>query len=73
MSRYIPHPFLVVSVTLTSVRTETGISLKMPQQVSTGFFKIILKLEKADFPLENSIYKTTLSLIKSPQLLGQDI
>ncbi|XP_077201064.1 guanine nucleotide exchange factor subunit RIC1 isoform X2 [Paroedura picta] len=32
MSRYIPHPFLVVSVTLTSVRTETGISLKMPQQ-----------------------------------------
>lgn len=33
MSRYIPHPFLVVSVTLTSVRTETGISLKMPQQV----------------------------------------
>uniref|UniRef100_A0A2D4EMT6 Guanine nucleotide exchange factor subunit RIC1 n=4 Tax=Micrurus corallinus TaxID=54390 RepID=A0A2D4EMT6_MICCO len=38
MSRYIPHPFLVVSVTLTSVRTETGISLKMPQQVSTVFF-----------------------------------
>ncbi|XP_074850967.1 guanine nucleotide exchange factor subunit RIC1 isoform X1 [Carettochelys insculpta] len=34
MSRYIPHPFLVVSVTLTSVRTETGISLKMPQQAS---------------------------------------
>ncbi|NWH72717.1 RIC1 protein, partial [Piaya cayana] len=33
MSRYIPHPFLVVSVTLTSVRTETGITLKMPQQV----------------------------------------
>ncbi|XP_068781522.1 guanine nucleotide exchange factor subunit RIC1 isoform X2 [Struthio camelus] len=32
MSRYIPHPFLVVSVTLTSVRTETSISLKMPQQ-----------------------------------------
>uniref|UniRef100_A0A8C0GF04 Protein RIC1 homolog n=1 Tax=Chelonoidis abingdonii TaxID=106734 RepID=A0A8C0GF04_CHEAB len=32
MSRYIPHPFLVISVTLTSVRTETGISLKMPQQ-----------------------------------------
>ncbi|NXI81839.1 RIC1 protein, partial [Rhipidura dahli] len=32
MSRYIPHPFLVVSVTLTSVRTETGINLKMPQQ-----------------------------------------
>ncbi|XP_065717316.1 guanine nucleotide exchange factor subunit RIC1 isoform X1 [Patagioenas fasciata] len=32
MSRYIPHPFLVVSVTLTSVRTETGITLKMPQQ-----------------------------------------
>ncbi|KAJ1218059.1 hypothetical protein NDU88_005645 [Pleurodeles waltl] len=32
MSRYIPHPTLVVSVTLTSVRTETGISLKMPQQ-----------------------------------------
>ncbi|MEE6459181.1 hypothetical protein FKM82_000562 [Ascaphus truei] len=32
MSRYIPHPSLVVSVTLTSVRTETGISLKMPQQ-----------------------------------------
>ncbi|XP_063311171.1 guanine nucleotide exchange factor subunit RIC1 isoform X2 [Pelobates fuscus] len=33
MSRYIPHPSLVVSVTLTSVRTETGISLKVPQQV----------------------------------------
>ncbi|XP_064356977.1 guanine nucleotide exchange factor subunit RIC1-like isoform X7 [Dromaius novaehollandiae] len=32
MSRYIPHPFLVVSVTLTSVRTETGIGLKMSQQ-----------------------------------------
>ncbi|XP_018415809.1 PREDICTED: RAB6A-GEF complex partner protein 1 isoform X1 [Nanorana parkeri] len=32
MSRYIPHPSLVVSVTLTSVRTETGISLKMSQQ-----------------------------------------
>ncbi|XP_018113730.1 guanine nucleotide exchange factor subunit RIC1 isoform X4 [Xenopus laevis] len=32
MSRYIPHPSLVVSVTLTSVRTETGISLKMLQQ-----------------------------------------
>ncbi|XP_053322022.1 guanine nucleotide exchange factor subunit RIC1 isoform X2 [Spea bombifrons] len=32
MSRYIPHPSLVVSVTLTSVRTETGISLKVPQQ-----------------------------------------
>ncbi|XP_051843619.1 guanine nucleotide exchange factor subunit RIC1 isoform X1 [Antechinus flavipes] len=32
MSRYIPHPFLVVSVTLTSVRTETGITLKMPHQ-----------------------------------------
>ncbi|XP_029469743.1 RAB6A-GEF complex partner protein 1 isoform X2 [Rhinatrema bivittatum] len=32
MSRYIPHPSLVVSVTLTSVRTETGIGLKMPQQ-----------------------------------------
>uniref|UniRef100_A0A4W3INZ1 Protein RIC1 homolog n=1 Tax=Callorhinchus milii TaxID=7868 RepID=A0A4W3INZ1_CALMI len=32
MSRYIPHPTLVVSVTLTSVRTETGITLKMPQQ-----------------------------------------
>ncbi|XP_038625417.1 guanine nucleotide exchange factor subunit RIC1 isoform X2 [Tachyglossus aculeatus] len=32
MSCYIPHPFLVVSVTLTSVRTETGITLKMPQQ-----------------------------------------
>ncbi|XP_036017456.1 guanine nucleotide exchange factor subunit RIC1 isoform X1 [Mus musculus] len=32
MSRYIPHPFLVVSVTLTSVSTENGISLKMPQQ-----------------------------------------
>ncbi|XP_035379345.1 guanine nucleotide exchange factor subunit RIC1 isoform X1 [Electrophorus electricus] len=32
MSRYIPHPSLVVSVTLTSVRTETGISLKAPQQ-----------------------------------------
>lgn len=33
MSRYIPHPALVVSVTLTSVRTETGIALKAPQQV----------------------------------------
>ncbi|XP_006004695.1 guanine nucleotide exchange factor subunit RIC1 [Latimeria chalumnae] len=32
MSRYIPHPALVVSVTLTSVRTETGITLKLPQQ-----------------------------------------
>ncbi|KAF7696778.1 guanine nucleotide exchange factor subunit RIC1 [Silurus meridionalis] len=32
MSRYIPHPALVVSVTLTSVRTETGMSLKTPQQ-----------------------------------------
>lgn len=34
MSRYIPHPALVVSVTLTSVRTETGITLKAPQQVT---------------------------------------
>lgn len=34
MSRYIPHPGLVVSVTLTSVRTETGITLKAPQQVA---------------------------------------
>lgn len=33
MSRYIPHPFLVVSVTLTSVSTENGLALKMPQQV----------------------------------------
>lgn len=33
MSRYIPHPALMVSVTLTSVRTETGITLKAPQQV----------------------------------------
>ena len=33
MSRYIPHPFLVVSVTLTSVSTENGLTLKMPQQV----------------------------------------
>ncbi|XP_076842410.1 guanine nucleotide exchange factor subunit RIC1 [Brachyhypopomus gauderio] len=32
MSRYISHSSLVVSVTLTSVRTETGISLKAPQQ-----------------------------------------
>ncbi|KAM5298946.1 guanine nucleotide exchange factor subunit RIC1 isoform 2-T2 [Ctenodactylus gundi] len=32
MSRYIPHPFLVVSVTLTSVSTENGITLKIPQQ-----------------------------------------
>ncbi|XP_038660175.1 guanine nucleotide exchange factor subunit RIC1 isoform X1 [Scyliorhinus canicula] len=32
MSRYIPHPSLVISVTLTSVRTETGITFKMPQQ-----------------------------------------
>ncbi|XP_006863818.1 PREDICTED: protein RIC1 homolog isoform X2 [Chrysochloris asiatica] len=32
MSRYIPHPFLVVSVTLTSVSTENGIALKMTQQ-----------------------------------------
>ncbi|XP_067886805.1 guanine nucleotide exchange factor subunit RIC1 isoform X2 [Heterodontus francisci] len=36
MSRYIPHPSLVVSVTLTSVRTETGITLKMPQQASAA-------------------------------------
>ncbi|KAL6470644.1 hypothetical protein MHYP_G00217630 [Metynnis hypsauchen] len=36
MSRYIPHPGLVVSVTLTSVRTETGISLKAPQQACTA-------------------------------------
>uniref|UniRef100_A0A8C2I3N5 Protein RIC1 homolog n=1 Tax=Cyprinus carpio TaxID=7962 RepID=A0A8C2I3N5_CYPCA len=28
MSRYIPHPALVVSVTLTSVRTESGCTLK---------------------------------------------
>ena len=33
MSRYIPHPALMVSVNLTSVRTETGIALKAPQQV----------------------------------------
>ncbi|CAB1352090.1 unnamed protein product, partial [Coregonus sp. 'balchen'] len=33
MSRYIPHPALVVSVTLTSVRTETGITLRAPQQL----------------------------------------
>uniref|UniRef100_A0A8C8J4X6 Protein RIC1 homolog n=1 Tax=Oncorhynchus tshawytscha TaxID=74940 RepID=A0A8C8J4X6_ONCTS len=32
VSRYIPHPALVVSVTLTSVRTETGFALKAPQQ-----------------------------------------
>lgn len=37
MSRYIPHPFLVVSVTLTSVSTENGITLKMPQQVPVHF------------------------------------
>lgn len=36
MSRYIPHPGLVVSVTLTSVRTETGISLKAPQQACSS-------------------------------------
>lgn len=36
MSRYIPHPGLVVSVTLTSVRTETGITLKAPQQVCSS-------------------------------------
>ncbi|XP_041080564.1 guanine nucleotide exchange factor subunit RIC1-like isoform X2 [Polyodon spathula] len=36
MSRYIPHPALVVSVTLTSVRTETGITLKAPQQASAA-------------------------------------
>uniref|UniRef100_A0A3P9IZV7 Protein RIC1 homolog n=1 Tax=Oryzias latipes TaxID=8090 RepID=A0A3P9IZV7_ORYLA len=36
MSRYIPHPALVVSVTLTSVRTETGITLKAPQQACTA-------------------------------------
>lgn len=36
MSRYIPHPALVVSVTLTSVRTETGITLKAPQQVTSN-------------------------------------
>ncbi|CAB1318158.1 unnamed protein product [Coregonus sp. 'balchen'] len=38
MSRYIPHPALVVSVTLTSVRTETGITLKAPQQVWLPLF-----------------------------------
>ncbi|XP_026118219.1 RAB6A-GEF complex partner protein 1-like [Carassius auratus] len=36
MSRYIPHPALVVSVTLTSVRTETGITLKAPQQACSA-------------------------------------
>ncbi|KAA0719666.1 RAB6A-GEF complex partner protein 1 [Triplophysa tibetana] len=36
MSRYIPHPGLVVSVTLTSVRTDTGITLKAPQQVCSS-------------------------------------
>uniref|UniRef100_A0A672YIB9 Protein RIC1 homolog n=1 Tax=Sphaeramia orbicularis TaxID=375764 RepID=A0A672YIB9_9TELE len=36
MSRYIPHPALVVSVTLTSVRTETGITLKAQQQACTA-------------------------------------
>ncbi|XP_062905255.1 guanine nucleotide exchange factor subunit RIC1 isoform X1 [Mobula hypostoma] len=36
MSRYIPHPSLVVSITLSSVRTETGITLKMPQQASAA-------------------------------------
>ncbi|KAG1929776.1 RAB6A-GEF complex partner protein [Pimephales promelas] len=36
MSRYIPHPSLVVSVTLTSVRTETGITLKAPQQACSA-------------------------------------
>ncbi|EHB06097.1 RIC1-like protein [Heterocephalus glaber] len=32
-SPYIPHPSPVVSVTVTSVSTENGITLKMPQQV----------------------------------------
>ena len=41
MSRYIPHPFLVVSVTLTSVSTENGITLKMPQQVPTPFQELL--------------------------------
>ncbi|KAL1253507.1 hypothetical protein QQF64_018200, partial [Cirrhinus molitorella] len=36
MSRYIPHPSLVVSVTLTSVRTETGMTLKAPQQACSA-------------------------------------
>lgn len=36
MSRYIPHPGLVVSVTLTSVRTESGITLKAPQQACSA-------------------------------------
>uniref|UniRef100_A0A671QWR2 Protein RIC1 homolog n=1 Tax=Sinocyclocheilus anshuiensis TaxID=1608454 RepID=A0A671QWR2_9TELE len=36
MSRYIPHPGLVVSVTLTSVRTETGITLKAPQHACSA-------------------------------------
>ncbi|TRY97116.1 hypothetical protein DNTS_032782 [Danionella cerebrum] len=36
MSRYIPHPALVVSVTLTSVRTESGVTLKAPQQVCSA-------------------------------------
>ncbi|XP_063450564.1 guanine nucleotide exchange factor subunit RIC1 isoform X5 [Pan paniscus] len=43
MSRYIPHPFLVVSVTLTSVSTENGITLKMPQQ-ARGAESIMLNL-----------------------------
>ncbi|XP_043917084.1 guanine nucleotide exchange factor subunit RIC1 [Protopterus annectens] len=44
MSRYIPHSSLVVSVTLTSVRTETGISLKMPQQACDAAESIMLNL-----------------------------
>lgn len=46
MSRYIPHPFLVVSVTLTSVSTENGITLKMPQQVPFCYelFRIVISV-----------------------------
>lgn len=48
MSRYIPHPGLVVSVTLTSVRTETGITLKAPQQVAAAHVNLVLTERKPE-------------------------
>lgn len=48
MSRYIPHPALVVSVTLTSVRTETGMTLKAPQQVAAA----LINLERTEIKPE---------------------